>query len=172
MKMLSIKMVGFSAFLGISIMTLSINAQNETEDPLFINENTDICDHSDEIIVSRDGQDDQILVGFEDEDDMDLPNLEDIRAWEKKNPPSFFKVTGAFITDHIKKNPLLYAAGLSAFVGLGYYFRNHLLRNKYRYLLGSTLTAGLAVWYAKNEFDRYMNQTKAVTDDVLCEDVK
>ncbi len=99
------------------------------------------------------------VVDFGDDDD-DILDLEAIKVWEKNNPPSFFKVIGAFVQDHISKNKGIYALGVITAASLAYYFRKHLRENKYKYLIGSTATIGLATLYAKYQFDQYMNQSK------------
>ena len=101
-----------------------------------------------------------LIEGYGTDFEDDFLDLDDIRAWEEKNPPSFFKVTGAFIKEHISKNKVAYLLGAAAVGALGYYFRKHLCAHKYKYLLGTTATATLAGLYGKWQFDKVMNKAK------------
>ncbi len=102
----------------------------------------------------------EVDMDFDDDflgDDLDL---DAIRAWEQQNPPSFFKVTGSFIKEHIKKNKVAYLLGGVAAGAVVYYFRAHLAKHTYKYLLGSTALVTFAGLYGKWQFDKYMNKTR------------
>lgn len=90
-------------------------------------------------------------------DDIDLNAL---KVWEEKNPPSYLKTVRSLGKEHIKKHKVAYALGGTSLLAVAFANRDHVWKHKEKYLIGSTTAVSVALLYGWWQFNQVMAKRK------------